>query len=139
MGRDISANKIKRVYEKKKDQALSSDLTTEWSQCRGSDVFIVNFENISQIVLVFPMLILEQVNAGLVYSEHFNGIYSFKNNVWNLFRCQNDDNDVDLVFSLLSNCRLPGRLYSPVRMGNSSYKKSHKFRKLPLCSILYFD
>ena len=52
---------------------------------------------------------------------------------------QNHDKDVDLVFSLLSNCRPPGWLYSPVRIGNGSYKKSLKFRKLPLCSILYFD
>ena len=29
MDRDRSANKIKRVNEKKKDQPLSSDLTTE--------------------------------------------------------------------------------------------------------------
>ena len=37
------------------------------------------------------------------------------------------------------NCRPPGWLYSPGRMRNSSLKKSHKFRRLPLCSILCFD
>ena len=36
-------------------------------------------------------------------------------------------------------CRSSGWLYSPVRMRNSSQKKSHKFRRLPLCSILYFN
>ena len=36
-------------------------------------------------------------------------------------------------------CCPPGWLYSPVRMGNSSPKKSHKFQSLPPCSILYFD
>ena len=36
-------------------------------------------------------------------------------------------------------CRPSGWLYSPARMRNSSYKKSHKFRRLLLCSILYFD
>ena len=36
-------------------------------------------------------------------------------------------------------CRPPGWLYSPALMRNSSQKKSHKFRRLPLCSILNFN
>ena len=36
-------------------------------------------------------------------------------------------------------CRSLGWLYTPVRMRNNSLKKSHKFRRLPLSSILYFD
>ena len=39
----------------------------------------------------------------------------------------------------IHNFRPPGWLYSPVRMRNSSQKKSHKFRRLPFCSILYFN
>ena len=37
------------------------------------------------------------------------------------------------------NCRPPGWLYRPLRMRNSSWKKSDKFRRLPLWSILSFD
>ena len=36
-------------------------------------------------------------------------------------------------------CRPPGWLFIPIRMRNSSQKKSHKFRRLLLGSILYFD
>ena len=37
------------------------------------------------------------------------------------------------------NFRPPGWLYSFVRMRNSTLKKPHKFQRLPLCSLLYFD
>ena len=51
--------------------------------------------------------------------------------VFFLVQCNN------IIF--LVNCHPPGWLYIPVRMRNSNYKKSHKFRRLPLCSILYFN
>ena len=43
------------------------------------------------------------------------------------------------IINILLYCRLPGWLYSPVGMRNSSKRTSHKFRRLPLCSVLYFD
>ena len=52
--------------------------------------------------------------------------------VWDL--CKNTTNNIHFIY-----CCLQGWLYSPVHMRNSSYKKSHKFWRLPLCSILYLN
>ena len=75
-------------------------------------------------LVIYTKEILEKI----VFCKALKGYILPLNNLW--------------VFWILKNrfnCRPPGWHYSLVRMRNSCQKISHKFPRLPLCSILYFD